>query len=696
MVVIAGAARGESPATGAERFRKVKSFRLTVDYQGSGDYRAAIGDEARMEYVGKVTVSAHAVYRLVKSEFEWTWSTRQGDRPAVSVTYEGHKTVKGKGTTLTWIHKQKHTTGGSAAFSINPKNLTYTVGGAIDFTRTVKRRAQMALQLVPRDETEESEDSISLSARDEQDRKVQHLPGSGLSISGAATFPAALAPMDERPPTAKSGGNFAILAPWARASVRWTITPWEKEDKEELVIEPTKQEDYDQWLPLPRPEDSQGVSFGLPLPLFVTARILPKKPGESARAAVIDFFLEDVSRHPGLCNNFPRGMSVKDDLRFRKDQPKGIEFLAEDHVRTKDKVTAAFVLVESRDAGAYGKVRASAGELALESEHRASGKKHLAVPRDDDGNHVADAWEKQMGLTENHPADWDEDEKPAQKAAPKGDGVGLYREYRGFVVLAGGARSFVRTDPRQKELFVIDDGNVFDPDLWYGASQIKAYRLDSSLTKGGTSRNWSRNVDFNAGSTGLGNKYAVRLEVIHGLGKDKDCADEVPACTRIPDCGTPRGAEWCKIFPDRILRSAQNARKFLRLALTPGTNESQWLSHFRVPPHLAQKALDFLNGPGGPAILARQMQTLIVTHEVGHACSLSGHTGMVLTDAGWASGESAVGNPQCPMRYPDRPDDLAKLVLQIVFQAAAKQSLAAGGFCRSAQFDCFDKLNVKD
>jgi hypothetical protein len=73
----------------------------------------------------------------------------------------------------------------------------------------------------------------------------------------------------------------------------------------------------------------------------------------------------------------------------------------------------------------------------------------LAVPKDDDGNHIADGWEQQYNVSNLDPAS-DEDTIPSN--GNTGDGIALYDEYRGFHV--GG--NHTRLSPLSKDLFIRD------------------------------------------------------------------------------------------------------------------------------------------------------------------------------------------------------------------------------------------------
>src|SRR5208283_67473 len=148
------------------------------------------------------------------------------------------------------------------------------------------------------------------------------------------------------------------------------------------------------------------------------------------------------------------------------------------------------VLIEATDMGAYGKLKASAPLFQLEAIYKPTNTYVLTIPRDDDGNHVADAWERQMNV--HGTQDADEDQVPGQDRT--GDGLTYFDEYRGFVVVENGDKVFRRFDPKRKELLVIDPAGIFDSAIWEQASGIVAHMLDESLIAGGGDAEASRVV----------------------------------------------------------------------------------------------------------------------------------------------------------------------------------------------------------
>jgi hypothetical protein len=122
------------------------------------------------------------------------------------------------------------------------------------------------------------------------------------------------------------------------------------------------------------------------------------------------------------------------------------------------------VSVSSRDWGGYarvfGHVKTDDG-VPLDAVWT-DGANSLSLPKDDNENHVADAWEKDKGVSGKNMADDDENDPVI---GSKGDGYTLAAEYRGFVEadpggsLAIGPRGapgleYARLDPKRRDLFV--------------------------------------------------------------------------------------------------------------------------------------------------------------------------------------------------------------------------------------------------
>ena len=263
-----------------------------------------------------------------------------------------------------------------------------------------------------------------------------------------------------------------------RLQVNWSFGG--KPPKGGMRIAPADPAIYEHWLPMPAGRQA-GPDYGPAEPLEFQAEILPDKPGEAAPKGRIHFRLRNLSRNQGVCTNFPLNGGDEDDLRFVPGQA-GIKVDPADprHAYTEKEVTEATVKVEATDTGAYGTIQADCDDLNLLAEYERTGGQSVALPMDDNGNHVGDAWERERGVYErNYPADWDEDPYPAGQRRP-GDGYTLFEEYRGFVTRGG----FVRTDPGRKDLFVHDPDELvktyYEP---YNPAQLILHYIDPTMMK---------------------------------------------------------------------------------------------------------------------------------------------------------------------------------------------------------------------
>lgn len=267
-------------------------------------------------------------------------------------------------------------------------------------------------------------------------------------------------------------------------TVSWRLG---EQPEAELVLEPEEPDVYDRWLPLPAGKPAYGEAP----PLRLRARFRPPKdsPSQDRVYGQIDFYLQDVTRHKGECTNYPVEGKAKDDLRFAEQskQPWGIVVVSPTHAHTKDKkFNEAVAIVEATDTGAFGKLTAVCEEMGLKATYEPTGEAFLTVPRDENGNRIADRWEKDKGIFDGKfAATWDEDDQPSGQKR-RGDGYTLFEEYRGFMTFSG----FVRTDPTQKDIFVYDpDGlcaKYYEP---YNPAKLTLHYIDPTMMKfGGVAR----------------------------------------------------------------------------------------------------------------------------------------------------------------------------------------------------------------
>lgn len=261
-------------------------------------------------------------------------------------------------------------------------------------------------------------------------------------------------------------------------SIPGTLTvgwKWGEFPKDKMYIKPVDPGVYEKWIPAPK-----DGKYGPYVTLEFKAELKPdpEKPQQGKPMGRIDFYLRDISKNKGTCTNYPVASDDQTkDIRFTDDQPEGIKVDSDGlHAyTTRNDVTEATVKVEATDTGAYCTIQAVCDELGLIAEDERTKAQSIAIPLDDNQNHVADCWEQERGVFNlNAEATWDEDSSPNEQFRD-GDGYTIYEEYRGFRTLKG----FFRTNPRQKDLFVYDpDGLIkqwYEP---YNAAKLTLHYLN--------------------------------------------------------------------------------------------------------------------------------------------------------------------------------------------------------------------------
>ncbi len=252
-----------------------------------------------------------------------------------------------------------------------------------------------------------------------------------------------------RKQTEESGSDASEL-------VTWNLSH-RAADPEAVIVPPSG---YDSWLPeAGKDESTRGNAITVTVRLHKAGD--PSKP--AGQKAKFRFVLSDVSEETGVCLNSPlkakaRGGSLWPDLKIDRASNPDLDVSDDGRSATsRDSAKSATVTITSYDWGAYGRLNATAlldggGEITAHVE--GGGELDLTIPRDDNGNHVADSWEKPFAL-KTFDAEADDDATPHDVGteAYKGDGLSLYEEYRGFMQQG----RHIRTSPLVKDLFVVDE-----------------------------------------------------------------------------------------------------------------------------------------------------------------------------------------------------------------------------------------------
>jgi hypothetical protein len=233
--------------------------------------------------------------------------------------------------------------------------------------------------------------------------------------------------------------------------VDYSVTGADYELPEAEIIPP---DSYNTWVP------EAGEDESTPGNVIVATVKLHKRgdPKKSAgKKAKFRFALSDVSHELGVCLNWPPKWSTKGspDLKIDPNANSTLKVAGDGQsATTRNSGESATVRITSYDWGAYGHLTATAildgdGEVTAYVLGDQS-KPALAIPKDDNGNHIADFWEKRY-LGGSSEANADDDLVPLGNN-DQGDGLSLYEEYRGFRVQG----KHIRTSPIEKDLFVCD------------------------------------------------------------------------------------------------------------------------------------------------------------------------------------------------------------------------------------------------
>jgi hypothetical protein len=243
--------------------------------------------------------------------------------------------------------------------------------------------------------------------------------------------------------------------------VDFSLVTGAQEDSEAEIIPPSE---YASWVPeasrdMEKPEDQEKPGNTIKVKARVHKKGDPKTP--FYKKARFKFQLINVSKEQGVCLNWPRAYFATHDYDL-KIEPKSNDLLkvAGDGQSAESAAgqNESSVTITSYDWGAHGKLKVTvvfddgSGDTAHVLGDQS--KQALTIPKDDNGNHIADFWEKHY-IGGSSEAKADDDLVPIGNT-DKGDGLSLYEEYRGFRV----QRKHIRTSPIEKDLFVRDNNDL--------------------------------------------------------------------------------------------------------------------------------------------------------------------------------------------------------------------------------------------
>ncbi len=435
----------------------------------------------------------------------------------------------------------------------------------------------------------------------------------------------------------------------------------ELEDPGEVDVEV---EGYDDWFPLGNVEDEKtpGNRVKVKAKVYATG-----EPGlEADRKAEITFELADVSREPGVCLNWPTHPELgTPDLKLRKEDNTELEVVkAHEKLKTKGLVKEATLTVSSFDYAAWGLLKVTAKDKdgkPLRVTYHKKARTGLILPKDEDGNRIADGWQSKKGVA-GLPATWDEAEVAGQEM--KGDGLTLFQKYRGLVVAGSDGRTYLQPEPRQKVHFVIDPEGIVDLGGLQTATGLRPYKVLEAWTR-------DRKVDIHADTASGGGKYAslIRRDLapVDELAceadpKQKktqaDVAEDLRSqwakseCT-VGDRWTPRNVDGIVVFSGRIHDKLCRIRNRILLELrhpehpdfADGVAWTEGLGTGVEEKAQLRKRMEALTDQEVWA-LVKPVERWLALHELSHAVGVGGHL------KGNSEAEDCANRvPSCPMQY---------------------------------------------
>ncbi len=228
----------------------------------------------------------------------------------------------------------------------------------------------------------------------------------------------------------------------------------------ELVVEVEglmgggRQVAYEKWIP-------RGTAGGAPgSRLMIKARLQARDGGAiKARADHFTFRLEETSREPGVCLNFPRVRPPTAEKPATFDLKFGPGGTADAGRQTLDVLPLpddldhphAEAHVDCFDYGAWANLSVTAvlADGRIVTGHLKGDPSAIVIPlpKRSGGSRIADAWKEEQGVSAG---DEDDQEKLPSAGKEPGDGFTLYEEYRGFVENG----KHLPGDPKKIDFFV--------------------------------------------------------------------------------------------------------------------------------------------------------------------------------------------------------------------------------------------------
>jgi len=372
------------------------------------------------------------------------------------------------------------------------------------------------------------------------------------------------------------------------------------------------------------------------------------KKNEECNVEAVRYTLFNVSSEMGRCINEDKQewYDRRLDFYFNQERNQSLD-VSEDSLSGESfgEITTAYV--SCNDFGAIGKIKVEVkikGKWYL-AKDEISNSYYINLPEDNDGNGIADFWEKN-----NHvpglPSTWDEDPEPSGQAR-NGDGLTNYEEYRGCNIYdeIDGIKH-IRNNPKLKEVFVIDSSNVFVSTSWEKASGLKAYYLTKELvfgTRSGVNEDFHefRRVNF-CSSFSKGNKFAINIKNITTL-TDPYGIDTSKTIWGSSPLGPPRDVTRVMVFTERRRVNTIFIADSLDAILKAYPSQQLFIIDAKTfKRSQIEKFVNVCKDTNKLNLLVEFLVNRTVIHEVGHACAVNHHS---VIDG---------GEKDCPMKYVDR------------------------------------------
>ena len=261
----------------------------------------------------------------------------------------------------------------------------------------------------------------------------------------------------------------------------------------ETEVEIVKPPGYDDWLP----QGSDGASANEDtVGNFMVVQIIAHKKGDPSvdppkPVKSYKITLDGTSKEPGVDLNWPNPPASTPEYDLQIDPDNDVIDTIDQNKQSaevrQEGLNQFMVKVNCYDWGGYTNLQVTAtlvdGSTLTAHVQGNDGQQKLAIPRDDNSNHIADAWEEQFGVS-NASESADDDANPPGDGT-KGDSIALYDEYRGFHI--GGKHE--RLSPNDKDLFIWDMSSL-GYGLYQSATGVTPHLVkDAEVDSGGGGNN---------------------------------------------------------------------------------------------------------------------------------------------------------------------------------------------------------------